>query len=433
VSCPGPTARCAPFNRQLQWLVCFSFLLSAPRASAQQFSARFYPEKQDYLVGEPVIVVLEIQNTSPSDVYFHEPGCSRLRPLLFHVDNAPPKNSLELNSCVPGAEVIDCLIGTETVPAAGVYRKRFLLEGNFELNSAGTYHVRASRDLTLRDNDRFETETSKNPGVDLHIFSEFDIDLRTPAPGELEAAYDMLLKELDSEDFNDREVVASAIAQNPPPWLESKLISMADDWLLGSAAAEGLMRLATPAARAKLWDMAKTPSRPDGGQPAIQELGEIGNPEDCEPMLALARASKDYTEIEAYTMAGRICKNEAVGQLNSLIGSDDPQVLAGVAGGLSNTSSRDAVPTLIAMLLNPNQGAREDAADGLEKLTHLESNFDVEDNIAAMKTYEAWTRWWSLNGQTAQIYDPDNCAAPSPLPGTPTEPASPFSRFFRGL
>ncbi len=410
-----------------------SFLLSAPRASAQQFSGQFYPEKQHYLIGEPVIVVLEIQNTKQNDVYFHESGCSQFRSTLFQVDNAPPKKSPELYSCVLGLEAISCLIGTETVPAAGVYRERFLLEGDFELNSPGTYHVRASRDMTLSDSDEFETDASKNPGVDLHIASEFDIDLRTPAPGELEAAYQPLLEQLDSEDLNDREVVASAVAQNPPPWLDSRLISMADDLFLGGAASEGLTRLATPAARAKLWDMAKTPSRPDGGQPAIQELGEIGNPEDCEPMLALARASKDYTQTEAYIMAGRICKEDGGGPLSSLIGSDDQQVLAGVAGGLANTSSRNAVPTLITMLLNPNQSARENAVDALEKLTHLESNFDVEDDIAALKTYEAWTRWWSLYGQTAPIFGPDNCAAPSPLPGTPAEPASPASRFFRGL
>lgn len=430
---PWPKARYAFFTHQIQWLVCLAILLSAPLASAQQFSGRFYPEKQHYLVGEPVIVVLEIQNQSPKDVYFPSSSCAEHSPKQFEIENAQPKHEPSLYSCVPELEFVNCLSGSEEVPAEGVYRKRILLDGYFNLDSPGRYHVRANRDISLQDTDPLNLHDSKDLGIDLHIASQFDIDLRIPEPGELEAAYSKFLDDLESGDLESQGLAAEAIAQNPPAWTEPNLISVANDPFLDNAAIIGLKHLATPGARAKLWEVVRTPARPDGGQPAIEALGEIGNPDDCAPMLALARASKDYTQAEAYIMAGRICKDEALGPLGSLIGSDDPQVRAGVAGGLSNTSSRDAVPILITMLLNPDNGAREDAADGLEKLTHLESNFDVEDDVAAMKTYEAWMNWWSSKGQTAPRYGPDTCAAPSPLPGTPAEPVTPFSRFLRGL
>jgi hypothetical protein len=44
--------------------VVFTLLfLAAPIAFAQDVSARFYPEKQEYLVGEPIIIVLEVTSS----------------------------------------------------------------------------------------------------------------------------------------------------------------------------------------------------------------------------------------------------------------------------------------------------------------------------------------------------------------------------------
>lgn len=95
-------------------------------------------------------------------------------------------------------------------------------------------------------------------------------------------------------------------------------------------------------------------------------------------------------------------------------------LLGGVTGGLANTSSRDAVSPLIAVLLNPDVRARQDAADALEKITHLESGFGVEENNNAQRTYNAWLSWWFLNEKTAPIFGVENCAAPQALPGTPS-------------
>lgn len=409
-------------------------IFAAPQpAFTQLINGRFYPEKQNYVVGEPVIVVLEIQNQSSKNLYFPSSSCTDLFSGQFIIENAPPKHETSLYSCVPGAELVDCLIGSEEVPAEGVYRKRLLLEGNFNLNSPGRYHVRGNRDISLHDTDRLDLDNSKDPGIDLNISSEFDIYLRSPEPGELEAAISTFLNDLESEDVEAQALAAEAIAQNPPTWTEPNLISMANDPFVDNSAILGLDHLGTPAARAKLWDMARTPTRPDGGQPEIGALGEIGNPEDCVPMLALARASKDYTQAEAYIMAGRICKEDAVGPLSSLLGVDNSQLLTGVSGGLANTASRDAVSPLIAMLLNPQVNARQDAADALEKLTHFESNFGVEDDAAAQRTFDAWTNWWSSNEKTAPIFGADSCAPPQPLPGTPSvlPPNSRYSRYIR--
>jgi hypothetical protein len=121
-------------------------ILATPQcAFTQQISGRFYPEKQHNLVGEPVIVDFEIENWSQEDFYFTSFACPQLSSIMFQVENAPPKHETKPYSCVPRGEIIDCLGGYNRVPANGKYRKRLLLDGNFELKSPGSYHVRATR------------------------------------------------------------------------------------------------------------------------------------------------------------------------------------------------------------------------------------------------------------------------------------------------
>src|SRR5262245_40765692 len=150
-------------------------------------------------------------------------------------------------------------------------------------------------------------------------------------------------------------------------------------------------------------------------QPAILALGKIGHPADCQAMLAIGSASKNYTQTEAYIVAGRICAERALSTLTSLVGAGDPQLLMGVAGGLANTYSRSAVPPLITLLQNRDPWTRRHAEDGLAKLTHRKSKYGVEDESSAEQSHTEWLNWWSLNGGTAPIYDSDQCMATQPL------------------
>ncbi len=151
-------------------------------------------------------------------------------------------------------------------------------------------------------------------------------------------------------------------------------------------------------------------------QPAIEALGEIGNPEDCQAMLAIAGENKNYTQAEAYIMAGRICKETALPALNGLLASGGSQLLMGVAGGLANTSSRAAVTPLIGLLSNSDRTTRRAAADALATLTHRTSKYGVGDEDSAKQSYTEWSNWSSINGRTAPIYNSDQCTAPQSLP-----------------
>jgi HEAT repeat protein len=150
-------------------------------------------------------------------------------------------------------------------------------------------------------------------------------------------------------------------------------------------------------------------------QRAIEALGKIGNPEDCQTMLAIASASKNYTQAEAYIVVGRICRERALPTLASVVGSGDSQLLMGVAGGLVNTSSRDAVSLLVMLLQSPDRNARRHSAAGLATLTHRKSTYGVEDEDSAKHSHAEWLNWWSVNCGTAPMYGYDQCVAPQPL------------------
>jgi len=386
----------------------FVFVLAwAPHTSAQQIIGRFYPEKQQYLVGEPIIVVFEIVNKSPRAIEIAESDCPSRH--QFEVDNAPPRQKMELYGCGRKPISLDCMIGSREIPAGGRSQERVLLEGEFELDSPGKYHVRTMFEQTVHGNENNEIV------ADLKVDSEFDVRLRAPNPGELETAYKPFLHDLRSRDIMVKSLAASAVNQNPPLFAETALLTLSKDPVVSAESIEGLMRLATPAALARLFEMASTRSSDDDGQPAIQALGEIGNPQDCQAMLAIASEKKNYTQAEAYIMAGRICKENAIPTLKGLVGANDSQLLLGIAGGLANTSSRLAVPPLIGMLLDPDRNARQAAADALATLTRRTSNHEVGDEDSAKQSYVEWSGWWSVNSTTAPIYSSDQCSAVQPL------------------
>src|SRR5260221_3416916 len=217
-------------------LVMVFAVASLPHLSAQQITARYYPEKQHYLVGEPIIVSLEFVNNGPKAVMRYESNCRQLSRNDFEVDNASPKRTVELYGCGEKIISVSCLGSWREIRAHGKFTKRLLLEGAFRLESPGNYHIRAKRA------ERVNGEKGSDLSFELDVASEFDVDLRTPQPGELEAAYQPIFVELASRNPTVQFLAASAITQNPPSFAESVILNLASDpsSLATSYAAGGL-------------------------------------------------------------------------------------------------------------------------------------------------------------------------------------------------
>jgi hypothetical protein len=399
-------------------LVLASVPAAAPAASAQGITARFYPEKQEYLVDEPIVIVLEVKNATSHEVEMEDEGCNWLYPVQFEVTNAPVIHEVGLLGCAPeGWTGGDCPISALQVPARGILRKRYLLNGpddtQFDVSSAGTYHIKASKEVRIDRNGKLWDVIAT-----IDAENEFDILLREPADGELDARFAPYVKDLTSSDLETQWLAAEAVTQNPPGFLEPVILSMADsgDDALRFAAINGLKKLASPAARAKLIELASASgSGQDEGlaQQAIPALGEIANSDDCSAILRIAARTKQYTQGEAYMAAGRICREKAVPALNGALAGADEELAQSVATALGNTGSREAVPVLIDLLTSTDESVRIEADSALFTLTHRNIE-DVSTPAAAARVSSAWRSWWFGNSDSAPVYRPDECPAAIP-------------------
>ncbi len=391
-----------------------ALLAHAPDATAKQlFTGRYHPEKKQYLVGEPIIVDLEVVNHGDKAGEIGESNCISVGPGPLEVDAATRKKKPVPFGCSPAGFAVSCLVGARQIPVGGKYIRRIFLNGPFVLNSPRTYHVRASSE---EDIGRWG---QREDLVRLHVESEFDVSLRVPREGELEAAYQPFLNDLNGPDFEIRYFAVTAIVQHPPPFVESVLTKIVDSpgTTIGNivdASIEGLGRLGTPTARAELIAMAST--GPDEfRQPAIQALGELGNPSDCRALLFIGSQNRDYSQGEAYMYAGRICKERSIPALLRLLPNADAPLSGYLAITLGNTLSRDAISPLIGLLASPDKGVRRDAEESLETLTHRKSQYGIANAESSNKERMEWTNWWAVNGSTAPIYGPDQCIAAQPL------------------
>ena len=323
----------------------------------------------------------------------------------------PVRKEIGLFGCAPwGGWGGSCGSGARKLPARGKLEQRFLLRGQFDrqfdLTQPGTFHVKASRHV------RVYGEGYNDVLADIDAQNEFDIVLREPEEGELEAAYQRFVTDLRSADSGTQGIAASAVTQNPPQFLENVILSLASTPQTIGQSIDGLKHLSTPAARAKLIEIASGEDE-SLRQQAIPALGEIANSEDCDAMLRIAARSEQYTHAQAYIAAGRICRQKAVPALAALLPSADQQLAMAVATGLGNTASRQAVPTLIGLLISSDAFIQREAIGALFTLTHHGKQPESNDPIDASQAYSAWRSWWAMNSQTAVIYGPDQCPTTS--------------------
>src|SRR6202034_3078254 len=297
-----------------------------------------------------------------------ESNCDDIGPGPFEVDGAARKKNAAPFVCGRMPISLDCMVGGSEIPARGKYIKRLFLNGPFSLDSPGTYHVRA------RSSQSIGRPASKEILAQLSVDSEFEVTLRAPQQGKLKKAYKPFFDDVKNKDPMIRNFAASAITQNPPVFAEAAISALAIDAITGTARAEGLGRLGTPTARAKLIEMASSGSE-EFRQPAIQALGELENPDECQAMLDIGSRNRNYTQGEAYMYAGRICKQQAIPALLRLLPNADAPLYGYLTVAFANTMSRDAIPPLIGLLAN--EGVRSEAEEALETLTHRKSNYGI--------------------------------------------------------
>jgi hypothetical protein len=200
-----------------------------------QVAAKFYLEKTNYAVGEPIFLYFEAINEGPAPqkLISADPNsdCS-----AFHIEVS---NDHPVPSCARG---ISCGSGSIWLEPGEKHVEHILLNLAHDVNLPADYSV----DASVAANFAYGSKITVKPST-LH----FQVDPRVPGP----EVFQPLLDQLRSGDLLKRIRAARTLASVAPRSLERTLLSFADDRDLRQFAPLALHRLNTQASMKAMADL----------------------------------------------------------------------------------------------------------------------------------------------------------------------------------
>jgi len=369
-----------------------TLLFSCTLGLSAQIKTEVHLDKDHYVAGEPVFVVWEYTNSGSTpmpfdrfDAYCPMPTISA--PSLEYA--APPVFPYPVDA------LVDCEAERKPLQPGEKYLTKFLLNHRFKLSRPGKY------DLTVPMERGVEALGKGN----LPATENISLILEPSGERELRKIYQPYFDALDSDGdkgYPGRHDAVRVLADSSAPFTESQLLRFSSDPRTGSdvqaIANEGLGRLKTPAACARLAELADH-AELHHQQTAIEQLGQCDDPSYMQFLFQLA--DRDHAmHYFAVLAAGEIGGDGAVDRLLNLAspGSLDREN-AFVA--LGRTGSKRAVKAIVDALPSLQEGPNGYAAlSSLTTLTHHESR---EKEFG--RKVQQWRQWWEKS-QNEPIYKP---------------------------
>lgn len=378
-----------------------------PIAWAGQVQGQFSLQKGSYFVNEPVFVVLDLTNPGGQPIWVSQ-SCAWLD-TRFEAPTAPrPHRRASLFGCMGEGTAGSCAGGVKEIGPGEHYTRRYLLDGFFRLDSAGSYPIRAWHKVDIYSNEAGAKITASQ-----EIVSQLNVTLVRGSEQEVASAYEPILHDLKSPNSLLSSMALAALVQNPPLSLEGTVMALADNPQTAAGSVPGLEHLATPRAKSKLTVLSAANQPEYIHQMAITALGGLGDPAYCALMLDIAQESREYSRFIALRGAGYLCGERVLTLATRALGRADHPSRFEAAYALGNSHSPEAVPLLISLLSYSDPIVRGAACNALATLTHRRS---PNDGGPAEAIHRDWENWWISHGAAATIYGIDNCKEPQPLP-----------------
>jgi PBS lyase HEAT-like repeat-containing protein len=411
-----------------------AFLLGAPAfVAGDEIEGRFYPEKGEYLVGEPVYIVFEVVNGSSKDVVASIPSghlnCGDEGITQYEVLGAKPSGFGPDGCCDrPATDVCDN-VAVRLRPGQG-HSERFILNYWYNLDKPGTYQAHLVHDVqfkpptpgvSTRDEDFFAGSHRELP-----ISSAFPIVLVQGSPGALKQAFERVTKDLKSKDPQRVGWAGWAVVYLAPANFEPLVQSLARINPYGEVGGnmwypvdgvDGLARLNTASARRTLSYLAEHKERPD----AVEALGKTGDRSYLPLLIRLCRnPNLAQSSDEAIGMLGG---DDAIRFLVSQLRSAGAIERQDAARGLGYTGDREGVRPLVEALYDPVESVRSAAQEGLGRLTHRTPGAFHACGLVPPPPppnpgEDPWPRqqaWWKANADRVAVYRWNDCGPTLPL------------------
>lgn len=417
----------------------FAFVILAPRFGVtDEIEARFYLEKSQYLVGEPVYVAFEIVNNSSKDVIAYttsgHQNCLGQATYQYEVEDAKPAGFGYDGCCGWPTPCVCDSLNVRLAPSQR-YTERFILNFWYHLDKPGTYQARLKQDVLAKPpapgvstqrEDFTEGSYHKFP-----ISFELRVTLVQGSPAALMQAFQPVIRDLKSKDFLRLGWAQWAIIYLAPASLEPLIQRLAeiDPYgdnqhemkLYGAQGVDGLARLNTPSARRRLAYLAEHDQRRD----AIEALGRTGDRSHL-PLLIRLCQNPDLRDAPAEAI-GMLGGDEAIRFLVSQIGSPNAPERQAAASGLGHTGDRAAVRPLVVALSDPDDRVRFAAQHALGRLTHRMPGSDhgcggIPPPPPSIPGVNSWQdlqayiqAWWKANADRVTVFNWNDCGPMLPL------------------
>jgi hypothetical protein len=382
-------------------------------ALAQNVEGRFFTPKNTYLAGEPIFVIFELTNKTNKPVWvdgrFGEPCFGREQITVLGANRAR-HDFIRALDCY-GGWAGSCGTGVAEMKPGQMHLDRILVNHYYQLDQPGIYEVKIVRKVPTYLRGSFS-----NSGSPVEARADIGIQLVQANRGELKAAFQPVLKDLESADREQRWSAVQAITELAQPFLEQTIINLsknpADVW----AAIEGLYKLNTPQARERLAELAEHGKAGLGRERAMQALAALGDKHYLRLFYRLGRNLEGSEQGVAIESAGLLGGGQAVPFLSHFLSSPGPTVRMAAIRGLAGTANRSALAPLIEEIRDADPNVRQFANAALAQLTHLSTTSNALDFVPnPAQTYQKWLNWWLTQDRNAAVYGPTDCAEPTPL------------------
>ena len=362
------------------------FCISVP---AQDLQGRFYPEKDSYMVGEPVILNTEIKNTGKEVVYINAKDPDKcLDSYEFNVSGP---------SSVCGAKW-DGGCGDEQfamVPGDS-YKGQWPLNFWYQFRHEGKYDVSATRHIPIR--------SIRGDLQDFTFSSEFKVDLTPTDPVRVQSILQDFERNLHSNDPDVRHAALDVLSTTSASYFQGIALTLSreKDPFVVLHAVGALGRINTPETRAALADVlgsgrATTEEEISGRCRAIEALGHSGDTSYLGLIQQYVDDKNERIQLVAMVAVAELGKTEAVLQLQRVFFSPDATARKNAAYALRYSTAPEAVEALINAITDKDVKVQERVLTSLQELTGQRVGVGTADAASAEKTQNAWRSWWEAH------------------------------------
>lgn len=401
-------------------------LLAGPAWAQVRVQVR--TEKPQFLAGEPIFVLVQVQNVGIEQVAYE--GASSEPPVELSVRDGGRKVTNGLTACEGGIPhprahgVVDhprMLQPGKSTTFRHLLRGYRLTPGNYELRVSGTVdvawrppypQVNAPPPPTYK---RSVTEPVDGAAIDralpLTIVAASDEELRAAYVPHVAAA---------AETVTGGHDAVNAILEMAPAFLEPEIRNLVSQRgrqpAFAEAAAEALAEIDTPSSRAELIDWFDRSDNLQVRSFIVRAVATARHPDNLAFLTSLLPGRS--TEIDngirrdAALGIGMIGGEAAVSALRDAPLSPDPLVAGAVLRALGSTHSKSAIPILLERVDDRKGHVSNDVCRALMTLTHQQWCA----GLGLAETQEKWRTWWAANAKDLRVYGPNDCANDSNLP-----------------